>query len=512
MKVFSRMKWLKDISIAKKLYFIVGTMAVLIIVELFSLWFAIHTLSSVRALVGAEGLWSKAQKDAVYQLRKYNVTHDEKDFRQYEKFMSVPLGDHKTRIELLKTDPDVNICRQGFIEGRVHPEDIDGMIKLLRRFHSNYYIANAIGAWSNADSALFFKLIPVAESFHTEINSANPSKEKLDQLMSQIDQVNAELTVLEDNFSYTLGDGSRWLENLILKILLSVAFTVEFTGLFLTFLVTRSFTRELNEINQATSKVTKGDLTARAKVLSNNEVGQVATEVNQMTEQLIQSNRELGQVAYIASHDLQEPLRTISNFVVLLQKQYHGKLGEDADEYLDFIGEGTTRMQLLIKDLLDYSRIGNDKKLIKIDCTKEVHNVLKGMAANISDNNATVNVDVLPIIDGFFEIQYLFQNLIGNAIKFRKKDVDPVINIIAKDSGDEWLFSVKDNGIGIAEKYHQRIFTIFQKLHLDRDYAGTGIGLAHCKKIADLHRGKIWVESEPNEGSTFYFTIPKQHH
>jgi light-regulated signal transduction histidine kinase (bacteriophytochrome) len=265
----------------------------------------------------------------------------------------------------------------------------------------------------------------------------------------------------------------------------------------------------LNEINKATSKITKGDLTARATVLSKNEVGQVASQVNQMTEQLILSNKELGQVAYIASHDLQEPLRTISNFVGLLQQQYRGKLDKEADEYLTFISEGTLRMQSLIKDLLDYSRIGNDKKLIQIDCNKEVQNVLKGMSIYISENDATISMTPLPVIYGFFELQYLFQNLICNAIKFRKKNIDPVVSIAAQDEGNEWLFSIKDNGIGIEEKYHQRIFTIFQKLHLDKEYEGTGIGLAHCKKIAELHRGKIWVESEYAKGSTFYFTIPK---
>jgi light-regulated signal transduction histidine kinase (bacteriophytochrome) len=168
-------------------------------------------------------------------------------------------------------------------------------------------------------------------------------------------------------------------------------------------------------------------------------------------------------------------------------------------------------MQALVKDLLDYSRIGNDKNLLKIDCNREIQNVIKSMAVYITENNATINVEKLPTIDGFFELQYLFQNLIGNAIKFRKKDVDPVIDISVQDKGDEWLFAVKDNGIGISEKYHLRIFTIFQKLHADSDYAGTGIGLAHCKKIAELHRGKIWVESEVNIGSTFYFTILKQH-
>ncbi len=145
---FFRLKKLKDISIAKKLYFIVGAMAILIIIELGSLWFAIHTLSSVRAFVGAEGLWSKAQKDAVYHLQKYSLTKNDNDYQQFNKFMQVPLGDHRTRLELLKKDPDMNISREGFLQGRVHPEDIDGMIKLFRRFYTNYYIGKAIGIWA----------------------------------------------------------------------------------------------------------------------------------------------------------------------------------------------------------------------------------------------------------------------------------------------------------------------------------------------------------------------------
>lgn len=484
-------------------------MAILILVELLSLWFAIHTLSSVRTLVGAEGLWSKAQKDAFYQLRKYYTTHNEEDYIQFKKFMDVPLGDHITRVELLKEHPDLYIAKQGFIQGRVHPDDIDDVLNLLLRFHGNYYIDKAIKIWTAGDS-LIFRAIPIADTLHKDIIAGNFASERSTRLMNEIDNMNQALTALEDDFSYTLGEGSRWLENLILKILLSVAVTVEFTGLILTVLVTRGITKELNEINKATNKITKGDLTARATVLSKNEIGRVATQVNQMTEQLIASNKELGQVAYIASHDLQEPLRTITNFVTLLQKQYKTKLDANADEYLDFINEGTVRMQTVVKDLLDYSRIGSDKKLMTIDCKLEIENVLKDMAISIHENNAEVNVGPMPVIEGYFELQYLFQNLIHNAIKYRKKDVTPVIHISASDNGNEWLFSVKDNGIGIEKIYYDRIFTIFQKLHSHKEYEGSGIGLAHCKKIAELHRGKIWLTSEINIGSTFFFTIPKQ--
>jgi len=501
-------KKLKDVSIAKKLYFIVGAMAILIVVELLSLWFAVHTLSSVRAFVGAEGLWSKAQKDAVYQLRKFNRTHDNKDFEEYRKFMQVPLGDHNTRMELLKKEPDMNIARKGFLQGRVHPDDIDDMISLFRRFHNNQYINKALQVWSAADSILL-QLVPVADSFYADVNSVNPSVAKQNQWMERVDAINGQLTVLEDEFSYTLGEGSRWLEKVILTILLTVAVTVEFTGLFITILVTRGITRDLDEIQQATDRIIKGDLTARAVVHSKNEIGKVAAEVNLMAQQLIASNKELEQVAYIASHDLQEPLMTIRNYVNVMEKQYKHTLDDHAAECLTNIGLATERMHQLVKDMLDYSRIGSDKKLLQLDCNKEVSYVLNDMDASITDSNAKIYVTQLPSVSAYFEIKLLFQNLISNAIKFRQKDTPPVITISASDYDTEWLFAVKDNGIGIEQKFHSRIFSIFQKLHAEHEYSGTGIGLAHCKKIVEMHRGKIWVMSKPGQGSTFYFTIPK---
>jgi light-regulated signal transduction histidine kinase (bacteriophytochrome) len=215
-------------------------------------------------------------------------------------------------------------------------------------------------------------------------------------------------------------------------------------------------------------------------------------------------------VAYIASHDLQEPLRTISNFVGLFQRRYKDKLDVHTEEYLHFINNATTRMQSLVKDLLDYSTLGNNKCMETINCNKLLQDVLQDMDASIHENKAEISSDPLPVIEGYGEIKSLFQNLISNAIKFRKKETSPVIHIGAQARGEDWMFSIKDNGIGMEDLYHERIFTIFQKLHPNSHYVGTGIGLAHCKKIVELHRGKIWVQSAPDEGSIFYFTLPKQ--
>ncbi|HEY2727849.1 MAG TPA: HAMP domain-containing protein, partial [Parafilimonas sp.] len=297
--LFSLQK-LRDISIKKKLYFIVGTMAMLIAVELVTLWFAIHTLSSVRAFVGAEGLWSKAEKDAVYQLRKYSVTHDEADYKAFQKFMSVPLGDHITRLELLKPQPDMQVARQGFLKGRIHPDDINGMIYLVMRFHSNYYLSNAIGYWTEGDS-MIAQLIPIGEQLHAAINASAYSQVTTDSIVSEIDPINQQLTLLEDNFSYSLGEGSRWMENLILKIVFAVALTVEITGLLLSLFVTRGIAKGLKEINRVADMIAKGDLTERVTVFSKDEIGQVATAMNNMTNKLVLSNKELEQFAYIAS-------------------------------------------------------------------------------------------------------------------------------------------------------------------------------------------------------------------
>lgn len=508
MKTIFRLQRLKDISIKKKLYFIVGTMAVLIAIELLTLWFAIHTLSAVRAFVGAEGLWSKAQKDAIYHLGRYYRSFDEADYRAFQNFMSVPLGDHKTRMELLKPNPDLNIARQGFLEGRVHPEDIDQMIKLVRRFHDVKYLHKAIGIWAQGDSVIA-ELLPIGEQFHAEINSPSPSRERLNDLYEQIGTINQSLTALEDDFSFTLGEGSRWLENTILKLVFSVALTVEAIGLILSISVTRGLARGLNEINRAANKISKGDLTDRAEVFSRDEIGQVAASVNQMTEQLIFSNRELEQFAYIASHDLQEPLRTISNYTGLIRERYKGQLDENADKYLDSVYRATRRMQQLIRDVLDYSTLGHGRKLTQIDCNKMLADVVSDMEVLIKETGTEINSGKLPVINGYEELRSVFQNLISNAIKFRKTGIPMVIEVGAASVQHEWIFSLKDNGIGIDKIYFERIFTIFQKLHSRSQYSGTGIGLANCKKIIELHGGKIWVESEPGTGSTFYFTIPE---
>lgn len=226
-------------------------------------------------------------------------------------------------------------------------------------------------------------------------------------------------------------------------------------------------------------------------------------------EALERSNKDLEQFAYVASHDLQEPLRMVASYVQLLERRYKDRLDSDAKEFITFAVDGATRMQKLINDLLSFSRVSTRGKEFKdTDSKYALDQAIENLRMAIEDAGAVITYDKLPKISADeSQLIQLFQNLIDNAIKFRSQEV-PNIHISAKDNRHEWLFSVQDNGIGIDSQYAERIFVIFQRLHEREKYPGTGIGLAICKRIVERHGGQIWVESELGKGSTFFFTIP----
>jgi signal transduction histidine kinase len=227
----------------------------------------------------------------------------------------------------------------------------------------------------------------------------------------------------------------------------------------------------------------------------------------QSLERVKYKNNELEQFAYIASHDLQEPLRSLSGLIALLKKHPPGHSGNEA--IMNHISVSSDRMRALVTGLLEYARIGIEKKMAKVDCNKTVAEVIDGLQFLVKESKAVIKVHELPEVVGFpNELKQLFQNLITNAIKFRKPEVNPEIEIGFTVKNDHKEFFVKDNGIGIDPAFKDKIFVIFQRLHTRSQYEGTGIGLAYCRKIVELHNGKIWIESEEGKGTTFYFTIP----
>ena len=281
----------------------------------------------------------------------------------------------------------------------------------------------------------------------------------------------------------------------------------------------------------ALDRVSKGDLAARIsgvsevelleslKNVTNHMIDSVSREITERQRaekelketlgELARSNAELEQFAYVASHDLQEPLRMVSSYVQLLARRYEGKLDTDADEFIGFAVDGAKRMQGLINDLLTYSRVGTKGKPFETtDCNRVLSESLLNLSAATEESGAVITNDNLPtVMADRTQMVQLIQNLVANAIKFRNKD-HPCIHVSSEQKNGTWVFSVSDNGIGIDSEYYDRIFAIFQRLHGKTEYPGTGIGLSVCKRIVERHGGRIWVDSEFGKGSRFYFTMP----
>jgi signal transduction histidine kinase len=239
------------------------------------------------------------------------------------------------------------------------------------------------------------------------------------------------------------------------------------------------------------------------------ELDRAKKDLEKKAQELARSNDDLREFAYAISHDLKEPLLAIDGFVKLLAKRYKGKLSSDADIFIKYIGDGVNRMQLMIKDLLEYSLVGTKvREFGPTDSALVIEEALLNLQTAIEESGAEVTYNSLPtVIADASQLARLFQNLIGNAIKFRSEEL-PKIHISSEQKDHEWIFSIRDNGIGLDPKQAERIFVIFQRLHTREKYPGTGIGLAICKKIVERQGGRIWVESELGKGSTFYFTIP----
>ncbi|MBN1985490.1 MAG: PAS domain S-box protein, partial [Prolixibacteraceae bacterium] len=246
-----------------------------------------------------------------------------------------------------------------------------------------------------------------------------------------------------------------------------------------------------------------------ASIIDITERKKTEEEIRLYTKRIEDKNKELEQFTFIASHDLREPLNSITSLIELLLEDAEGKLDDETLKRLHFISQSSNRMKDLVKGLLDYARLGKNSEFEQVDCNEIVAAVVNDLEVLIKNSEAEIKVNKLPVFHALeIEMRLLFQNLISNAMKYRAPGRKPKIEIAAKKVKNGWEFAVSDNGIGIPPDQKEKIFIIFQRLHRRDEYEGIGVGLAHCRKIVELHDGKIWVESEPGKGSTFYFFIP----
>jgi len=522
-----------------KLYFTVGIMALLVTIELCTLWFAVGTLSSVRSFVNGEGLWSKAQKDAIYSLNIYSHSHNEADYQSFRAFLKVPLGDNKTRLELQKPNPNLQTAREGFIEGRNHPEDVDGMISLIRRFHNVSYLSKAIKAWGEAEKNME-QLIAISERLHSTIRSNTVSQAEIDQIMGQVEVLNSRFTRLEDNFSFTLGDGSRWLENIVLRILLTLSLTIATTSILITISVSRGIEKGVKSIIVGASQVSQGHLDTRVKVYSTDEIGVLATSFNKMTDTLERNMRHIRELKdaeekltkekeraevseqtkqlFLAkmSHEIRTPMNGILGFAKLLDESIQGT---EEKEYIQIIIKSGEDLLVILNDILDFSRMEAGKisfENLPFKPRDIVRTTVLMTEAKATQKGLVIRYYVdakIPetIVGDSVRLNQVLLNLVSNAVKFTSRgEISIAVNCV--DQNDETItldFGVKDTGIGIPLEKQEKIFESFEQATNDtaRKFGGAGLGLSIVKQIIRLQNGEINITSEPGKGSDFHFRL-----
>jgi signal transduction histidine kinase len=513
--------WWRNLSVAKKLYSVVGLMAILIATELFTLLFAMRTLSSVRAFVAGEGLWTKAQKNAFQSLYQYALSGDEKFYLAFNSDLKITEGDHLARLALMKNPVDHEAARQGFLDGGNHPGDVEGMINLLVRFNKISFIHDAIVAWSKADG-LLSDLKQEARRMRRSIRKVGPDSQQVRALLADVANTNRDLTALEIDFSSALGAGSRWLERLLMTILVITVFSVESTGVFLTIRFSRSLRKSLKEIKAAAEAVEKGDFSVCAPVTSEDELGQLAEVINKMTEALDAKvkirTQELAEALNvreeflsIASHELKTPLTSLKLELQLAKRHINNLNPQKMAELLDSCLNQTDVLNEFITDLLDDSRIrGSQLSLSRqpIDLSATVAGVVDRLSQQLANANIQTELQLENNLIGRWDghrIEQVIANLVSNAIKYAPH---AFLRVQTKKLKDRAQIVVQDTGAGIQLDKPDQIFQRFTRGKNKNNIGGLGLGLYIVKRIVEAHNGSISVRSKPEEGAEFLIELP----
>ncbi len=519
--------WWRNLSVVKKLYAVVGLMAFLIAIELFTLVFAMNTLSAVRALVEGEARWSKAQKDAIHDLYQYALTGDARHYEAFQKDLDIPMGDRQARLELLKPDYNYEIVREGLARGGSHPNDTRGVIKLLARFSSISFVKDATKAWAEADMILD-QLLIISKELHETLQQEGPTSPKIGTFFDRISTINRELTRLEITFSSSLGEGSRWLETVLMTLLTLTVLAIESTGLMLTVRFSQNLHRSLKELTETAKEVGQKNFNRRAPVHSKDELGQLAESLNEMAESLKINIGEKKQAEnanqvksiFLAnmSHEIRTPLGVILGFVGVLKNSHLSR--QEELQYLEIIEKTGKNLGKIINDILDLSKIESGHLEIEMDVFSiedffSELRILFQFKAQQNNNKITFEIDEQSpkeIATDRLRLQQILMNLLSNALRFTENG-----NITLKYSGDsaKAQFSVTDTGIGLTPEQVKKLFALFSQADQSttRKYGGTGLGLILSQKLAQALGGDvILAQTKPGEGATFLATVNSNIH
>ena len=506
---FGLMGWLQDLSIRKKLYLLVGILVLNLVTVISLSILGLSTLSQVRAYVGGEGLWAKAQKNAVYSLSKYAVSGRDKDYQDYLRHLRTPLGDRKARMELSKPEPDLAVSDQGFLDGQNHPEDVRGMAMLFRRFHRFELIAKAIRIWGEADAALL-QLQQLGDGFHALSPARRRSPVAVADFISRLDALNDRLTGLENDFSFTMGEAARWAKRLLVWVMVLGSMSIGVLSVLIALYFSRAIVKGVTLIGEAASRAAEGDLSARVSLGTGDELGRLAEAFNAMTEGLARIDQLKNNFVSNVSHELRTPLTlNLAPLESMLSGEY-GEIPEAQKAALGIMYNNAMRLLQMVNGLLDFSKLEAGKMPVLreacdlISLSDSVFNDFRPvMLAKGLDPRLKLPASLpLLMMDRYLFERILF-NLLSNAVKFTPQGGS--ISLELSYEAGKLRLGVRDSGIGISEADAARLFQKFSQAEASstRRFEGTGLGLAMVKECAQLLGGSAWLESKPGEGSLF---------
>lgn len=509
-------------SIQRKLFLIFGFMTCLIVFELLMLRYSMSNLTAVRAFVYGESVWSKAQKDSAYYLKRMGITKSEEDFASYNKSLFVPRECRVARLELYKENPNHDLIVRGFINGKIHPDEVGPILHMISAFSWLEHIEAALQTWKEADEILQ-EFEKNAELFHSEVMAANPDRVKIQELSSKLDSLNFELGKAEDRFSDALQQGARWLESVVFISLILLVVLVSLTGLLLVHFFGRDLVNRIDALVNRARKIGRKEFEAPLVVDKEDELGTLMVSVNHMSSMIQSSQEELedrvreavktrDEFFSIATHELRTPVTAILLRLQMMERDLASKPELAKPEVLNHIRsviQLVLRLRKLQDTLMDVTKISAGMFTLDkapSDLMEIVRNSVE--QARDPESKARIHITGPDKVSGNFDmmrVEQVMVNLIRNALKYGEGS-DVEINVQATKASAKVY--VSDHGKGIPENMREKIFERFTRVNQDAGISGLGMGLYISREITRVHGGEIRLLTSSTEGTTFEVILP----